>query len=85
MGRPFAACLGSIALIGQIVIGLIANSAVETILIRGTLLLVALSVVGGVIGKLADAIVRENIEAAYRRQVEELKAKQSAQQSTNLT
>ncbi len=83
MGRPFAACLGCIAMISQIFLGMIANQPTESILVRSVVALVLAAIPGWVIGKLADGLVRDNIEAHYRRRVEELKLKQSSENAAS--
>ena len=76
MGRSFAACLGCIAMLTQIATGLLHGSETETVLVRCVVALVIAVVPGWIIGQMADSVVRENIEAHYRRQIEQFKSQQ---------
>ncbi len=73
MGRPFAACLGCIAMLSQIIPGIVHGDSTESILVRSVIAMVIAAFVGWIIGQLADAVVRENIETHYRRQIDQLK------------
>ncbi|MFO0013887.1 MAG: hypothetical protein ACK553_14190 [Planctomycetota bacterium] len=81
MGRLFAACLGCIAMLTQIAMGLVHGSETETILVRSVVALVVAAFPGWIIGHMADAVVRENIEAHYRRQIEQFKLQKSEKTS----
>lgn len=82
MGRPFAACLGCIAMFTQILLGMVHGQETETILVRSVIAMAVAAFPGWIIGRIADALVRENIEAHYRRQIEQLKAQKAADSST---
>lgn len=77
MGRLFAACLGCIAMLTQIGSGLLHGLETESILVRCVVALMIAAIPGWIIGQMADAVVRENIEAHYRRQIEQLKLQQA--------
>ena len=62
MVRSFAACLGCIAMISQIALGIAMGVETETILVQSVIALLIASAVGWVIGKLADELVRDMIE-----------------------
>jgi hypothetical protein len=82
MGRSFAACLGCIAMLTQIASGFFHGTEIETILVRCVVALVIAVIPGWVIGQMADAVVRENIEAHYRRQIEQFKSQQTGKTGT---
>ena len=82
MGRLFAACLGCIAMSTQIAMGLWHGVDAETILVRSVVAMVVAAVPGWAIGFMADAMVRENIEAHYRRQIEQFKSQKSEETGT---
>lgn len=68
MVRSFAACLGCIAMISQIALGIAMSVDSETILVQSVIALLIASAVGWVIGELADALIRDTIETPNRRQ-----------------
>ena len=82
MGRLFAACLGCIAMLTQIAMGLWHGVDAETILVQSVVAMVVAAVPGWAIGFMADAMVRENIEAHYRRQIEQFKSQKSGETGT---
>lgn len=82
MGRLYAACLGCIAMMSQIGLGLTHGSDTETILTRSVVALMIAALPGWIIGQMADSVVRENIETHYRRQIEQYKARKSKENSS---
>jgi hypothetical protein len=82
MGRSFAACLGCIAMLTQIIAGFVVGMDTETILVRSVVAMVVAALPGWIIGHMADAVVRESIEAQYRRQIEQLKASKGGERGT---
>jgi hypothetical protein len=77
MGRLFAACLGCIAMMTQIALGLMHGTETESILVRCVVAMVIAAIPGWIIGQMADAVVRDSIEASYRRQIEQFKSQQA--------
>lgn len=67
MDRSFAACLGCIAMLTQILLGLVLGVESETVLVQSVVALLVASLMGWIIGKLADALVRESFETRKRR------------------
>jgi tetrahydromethanopterin S-methyltransferase subunit C len=65
-------------MLSQIIPGIVQGHETESILIRSVIAMVIAALPGWVIGRLADALVRENIEAHYRRQIEQLKSQKTA-------
>ncbi|MBU6238787.1 MAG: hypothetical protein KGQ51_13255 [Planctomycetes bacterium] len=82
MGRSFAACLGCIAMLTQIASGFLHGTDTETTLVRCVVALVIAAIPGWIIGQMADAVVRESIEAQYRRQIEQFKSQQTGKTGT---
>lgn len=67
MVRSFAACLGCIAMLTQILLGLALGVESETVLVQSVVALLVASTTGWIIGKLADAMVRESFETREQR------------------
>jgi predicted lysophospholipase L1 biosynthesis ABC-type transport system permease subunit len=78
MVRLFAACLGCIAMLSQILLGLAEGVEPETILVQGEIALLIASAVGWIIGKLTDALVRESIATRVRGSIQQHSAHSSA-------
>jgi tetrahydromethanopterin S-methyltransferase subunit C len=83
MGRPFAACLGCIAMLSQILSGMVHGQDTEAILVRCLIATVIAAIPGWIIGQLADAVVRESIEASYRRQIEQIRQQPKAESTAS--
>jgi tetrahydromethanopterin S-methyltransferase subunit C len=81
MVRSFAACLGCIAMISQIALGIAMDVETETILAQSVIALLIASAVGWVIGKLADELVRDMIETPKRHRNEQLPSRHPADPS----
>jgi hypothetical protein len=73
LGRLFAACFGCIALSATIVLGLLCNDIADSILTRALKASIAFTVVGWVIGQIADTVVRKSVEMNYRERFEKLR------------
>jgi hypothetical protein len=66
----------------QIASGFLHGTETETILVRCVVALVIAAIPGWIIGQMADAVVRESIEAQYRRQIEQFKSRQTGKTGT---
>ncbi|AMV34279.1 hypothetical protein VN12_19295 [Pirellula sp. SH-Sr6A] len=77
MGRSYAACLGCLALASCIGYGLLMSAPAEDILVRGISMLFVFAVIGWVVGKTAETIVRQSIEWNYRATIERLRQRNS--------
>lgn len=78
MARSFAACLGCIAMISQIALGIAMSVETETILVQSVIALLIASAMGWVIGKLADELVRDMIETPNRQRNQQLPSRHPA-------
>jgi hypothetical protein len=78
LGRSFAACFGCIALSISILMGLINGDVPESILTQALTATAAFTVVGWVLGNVADSIVRQSVETNYRVRFEKLREKRNS-------
>ncbi|MEJ5342305.1 MAG: hypothetical protein WHT09_12115 [Thermogutta sp.] len=82
MGRICAGILGPLAMVGAIVHGLIHGADVNEILWRSWVCLVVFSIVGGVLGIIAESVIRESIQ---QRLKEELASRAQSSQAAGTT
>ena len=70
MTRPFALSFGCLAMVLTIVGGLIDGRTAGSLAGHAVLSLAAYSVVGLAAGSVADRLIRQSVQAAYRRRVD---------------
>ena len=75
MARQYAAILGLLALVVSLLRGLIAGGGGEATLWTAWLGLLAFSVIGAVIGWLAERIVRDSVSSQILSELQEQKSK----------
>ena len=75
MARQYAAILGLLALVVSLLRGLIAGGGGEATLWTAWLGLLAFSVIGAVIGWLAERIVRDSVSSQILSELQEQKTK----------
>ena len=69
MGRLYAGILGPLAMAVMICRGWLASSGVESTLSLATIYLVVFSVVGALIGQIAQATIDESVRAKLQQQL----------------
>lgn len=75
LGRSFAASFASIALIAGILIGIYQGNLAESILMNCLLSMPIFIAVGWLVGRTADATVRESVEMNFRKKVDRMREK----------
>jgi hypothetical protein len=80
LARSFAACLGSIAMMFNIIGGVMIGDGVESTLIRSMLSLFVFATLGWIVGQTADLMVRQSLEANFRRKVEKIRENKDSKQ-----
>ena len=76
MARQYAGILGLLALMVSLMRGIVAGGAGEATLWTAWLSLVAFTVIGAVIGWLAERIVRESVSSRILTELQEKKSSQ---------
>ncbi|GIX02098.1 MAG: hypothetical protein KatS3mg112_1035 [Thermogutta sp.] len=69
MGRICAGILGPLAMVGAIVHGLIHGADVNEILVRSWVCLVVFSIVGGILGVIAESAIRQSIQQRLKEEL----------------
>jgi hypothetical protein len=82
MARAYAARLGCIAMVFGLLGHFGGNSHTSQTVIHAVVLLLIFSILGYVIGSVADELIRQSVEANFRRSVEK-STNSSAQQQKN--
>lgn len=60
--------------------GVVHREAVESILIRSVLCLSMFAIIGWIVGQSADTMVRQSLEANFRRKVEKMRENRESKQ-----
>ncbi len=69
MHRSYALALGATAMALVACRGAVQNGYVSTVAVDSVVALVVFSLLGGIVGAIADHLVRTNLELDYRRRV----------------
>lgn len=78
MAHSYAVCLGLIAFVTCIIRGLMTGEASEAVLLRAVTMMLAFAPLGFVLGWVTETLVRQSVEANFRRAVEKAEEKQSS-------
>lgn len=78
MARAYAGVLGSLALAVTFARGAILELGVEATVTMALIAMLALALVGLVVGQIAEATVDESVRQRLQKQIEEHEAKQQA-------
>ena len=79
MARSYAACLGLLALVICIIRGIVMGNAPDATLMRALGMLLAFTPRGFFLGWIAEGLVRQSVEANFRRAVKKAEEKQSSE------
>ncbi len=81
MARAFSGVLGALALCLVLVRGLVTGTPANEVLAHGLVVFLAFSVLGFLIGWMADRTVRESVENRFRMEVARLQSAAAGKQS----
>lgn len=78
MAHSYAVCLGLIAFVICIIRGLLTSESPDAVLVRAVTMMLAFAPLGFILGWITEALVRQSVEANFRRAVENAEEKQTS-------